>query len=171
VPVPFARTTRSLARDTPAAAVFAWAFAALLLAAWSYWFVSGQVTLYQASQHARLEVRQAAHPVTALLPGRVTANRLRIGQEVLAGEVLVELDAARERLALDEERARLAALDRQLAAITQEIAARTTAGGDDRLTSQAAVRGARLRGDAAAAEAAFAADNERRLRDDRKSVV
>jgi ABC-type multidrug transport system fused ATPase/permease subunit len=42
---------------------------------------------------ARLEVASAAHPVTAVVGGRVVETKLQIGQEVRAGEILIVLDA------------------------------------------------------------------------------
>jgi multidrug resistance efflux pump len=84
--------------------------AAVLLSAWTAWFFLAQVTVYEVSAVARLEVSEAAHPVEAQVAGRVRATHLVLGQEVQGGDVLVELDADTQRLQREEERTRLAAL-------------------------------------------------------------
>ena len=93
----FVRTTRSLAHDGSGRALLAWGLAAVLLAAWGAWFVFGRVTLYEVSRQARLEVQQSAHAVAALVPSRIAANTLVLGQQVQAGDVLVELETGPER--------------------------------------------------------------------------
>jgi multidrug resistance efflux pump len=56
-----------------------------LLGAWATWFFLAQVTLYEVSATARLEVSEAAHLVEAQVAGRVQATYLLLGQEVQAG--------------------------------------------------------------------------------------
>lgn len=163
---PFSRTTRALQQQRPAAAWGAWAVAAAGLLAWGLWFGFGRVTVYETSQRARLEAGQAAHAVTAPLAGRLAAHPPPIGTAVRAGDVIAELDAEGARLKLREEEARRGALAGQLAALQREIAAREQALAQDRAAADAATAGARLRTEEAGAAAAFASDNERRLRQD-----
>src|SRR5262245_15665235 len=99
----FSRTTRSLANDTAGYAFVVWGVVLAMLAAWTVWLLFGKVTVYEVSVSARLEVEHAAHPVAALLPGRIVSTSVELGQRVAAGEVLVELDARSERLRLEEE--------------------------------------------------------------------
>jgi membrane fusion protein (multidrug efflux system) len=99
------------------------AFAVVLLALWLAWFLLAQVRVYEVSESARLEVNQQIHPVTAAIAGRVVAERLTLGASVAEGDVLVELDSDAERLALVEERARIAALAPPLAALRDEVTA------------------------------------------------
>jgi membrane fusion protein (multidrug efflux system) len=75
------------------------------------------------TQSARLEVDQAAHPIATPVAGRIAVTRLVVGQEVQAGEVLIELDAEAQRLQQEEARVRLTALAAQLAARRQEVTA------------------------------------------------
>ena len=119
----FSRTTRSLAHDGGRRTLVAWLAAGLLLAAWFAWFVFGRVTLYEVSRHARLEVQQSAHPVAALVPSKVAVNTLVLGQEVHAGDRLIELDAAPEKARLAEESTRLQAIVPRVASLRKEIAA------------------------------------------------
>jgi membrane fusion protein (multidrug efflux system) len=162
----FARTTRSLARDTPALALLAWVLSALLLAAWSGWFFLSRVTVYEVSQRARLEVRQSAHPVAATVASKVLANRMLLGREVRAGEVLVELDASAEQGRVDEEQSRLAAYAPRLVSLQREIQAVQRTLGDDQQSFAAAVTAARARAQEAGVAADFARDAERRTRED-----
>lgn len=166
---PFARTTRALASQRATPALLTWGLATAGLLVWGAWFTFGRVTVYEISTRARLEVSQAAHPVTAQVAGRVANNPLAIGTAVRAGEVLVELDAGDATLRWREEEARRAALAAQSAALRQEIASREQALQQDRLAADAAASGARLRTQEAAAAASFADDNERRLQEDSES--
>ena len=68
MPAQFARTTRSLAKDSAAGAILVWGIAALALAAWCGWMFFGRVAVYEVSTKARLEVQEAAHPVSGGSP-------------------------------------------------------------------------------------------------------
>lgn len=164
--IPFSRTTRSLARDTPAVAMLLWGCAVLLLAVWLAWFVGGRVTVYEVSRTARLEVQQAAFPVVTSVAGRVLSNHMVLGQEVHAGDVLATLDLRREALRVGEENTRLAAIEPQLDSLQREIAAQERAQAQDNAAAEAALRAARARLREAVAAVDFAKDNERRLRDE-----
>ncbi len=166
MPAPYARTTRALAQDTAVKAVLAWALVGSLLAAWTAWFFLGRVTVFEVSPRGRLEVQQAAHPVSAQVPGRVIATRLVLGQAVAAGEVLAELDASADTLRLAEESARLKALGEQQAALRLEIAARLQALSPDQRAALAALQSAQARVQEAAVALAHATDQAGRLRDE-----
>ncbi|MDQ2899911.1 MAG: HlyD family efflux transporter periplasmic adaptor subunit [Acidobacteriota bacterium] len=97
--------------------------AAALLGGWILWAAEARVTRYEVSETARLEVDSAAYPVQARVAGRVVSARLSLGRQIHAGDVLVELESETERLNLQEERARLAALAPQLNALNAEIGA------------------------------------------------
>jgi multidrug resistance efflux pump len=127
--------------------------AAVLLGAWTAWFFFAQVTVYEVSAAARLEVSEAAHPVEAPVAGRIRATHVVLGQEVQGGDVLVELDAEAQRLQLEEERTRLAALIPQPSELRAEIAAEETAQREDQRAGQAALDQARARHREAAAVA------------------
>lgn len=168
MPVQFGRTTRSLASDTSRYAYAAWGLALVLLAAWLVWFFFGRVTVYEVSKRARLEVQQSAHPVAALIPSRIAANSLVLGQEVRAGDVLVTLDATTEKLRLSEEEARIKAIPPRIESLRRQIAVMETAKAEDLQSAMAAAQAARSRTREAAAAADFARDNERRLKEESK---
>ena len=97
--------------------------ATVLLGAWMAWLFGARVMLIEVTDVARLEVDRAIHPVEALVSGRVIATQLAVGQEVKAGDILVELDSDSQRLELQEEQARLSVLAPQQMALRAEIAA------------------------------------------------
>jgi multidrug resistance efflux pump len=121
--VTFSRTLRAIETDSVRPRVIGLVSAALLLFGWSAWFAYGRVTVYEVTERALLEVTRAAHPVATRVDGRVVRTSLELGKEVKAGEVLVELDAETERLALDEATARLTGLRAQIEALPPQIQA------------------------------------------------
>lgn len=135
----------------------------VLLAGWMAWFIWGKVTVYEISRQARLEVQQAPHALASLIAGRVLTAALVLGQEVRAGDVLVELDASSEKLRLAEEETRLAGIPPKIKSLETEIALMEQARSDDVRSAAAAAEGARFRTREAAAAVDFAKENERRL--------
>ena len=94
MPSLFSHSLRTLRADRFSGSITGILIAAVLLGAWGLWAVFARVTLYEVSDAARLEADQQVHPIQASAAGRVMATRLRLDQEVQAGEVLVELDAS-----------------------------------------------------------------------------
>ncbi len=161
---PFARTTRSLAADSPRLAFAAWFVAFVVLAAWGIWFFGSRVTVLEVSRKARLEVNTAPHAVASQLAGRLAGSALAIGRAVKTGDVLAELDASGPQLRLKEEQARLQALPPRLASLEQEMADVQGVLAAEQRAAQAALQAAGARVQQAGAEAGFAEDNARRLR-------
>jgi len=160
----FSRTTRSLAADSPRLALAALAAAVLGLGLWLAWFLFGSVTLYEVSRQARLESGSAARDVSAVQAGRLVSTRLEIGRRVRAGDVLAEFDAGPETLRAREEATRLAAFPGKIAALRQQIDATRAAMDDDQRAAVASLQSAKARQREASAGAAFARDNERRMK-------
>jgi membrane fusion protein (multidrug efflux system) len=94
-----------------------------IMGAWMAWGLLARVAVYAVTETARLEVDRVIHPVAAPVAGQVVATRLVVGQEVQAGDVLVDLDATPQRLQIEEQRTRLQALSPQLDALRTTIAA------------------------------------------------
>jgi multidrug resistance efflux pump len=134
-----------------------------LLGAWATWFFLAQVTLYEVSTTARLEVSEAAHPVEAQVAGRVQATYLLLGQEVQAGDVLVELEVDAQRLRLEEERTRLAALAPEPAVLRDEIRAEEAAQREEQQAGQVARDQAHARHREAEAAAQLGAQEAERM--------
>ena len=159
----FSRFMRSLDADGFRPSIFGILLVSALIGAWAAWFFLARVALYEVTDTARLEVDRAIYPIEALAAGRVVATHLAAGKEVQAGDVLVELDADAQRLQLQEESARLAALAPQLVAIRDEIAAEKEALGRSRDASRVGVDEARAQFREAEAAARFAELEAERL--------
>jgi multidrug resistance efflux pump/uncharacterized membrane protein (UPF0127 family) len=160
---PFSRTMHSLAADRFHRSLWGILLVAALLGAWATWFFLARVTLYEVSTTARLEVSEAAHPVEAQVAGRVQATYLLLGREVQAGDVLVELEADAQRLQLEEERARLAALIPQISELRAEITAEEAAQREDQQAGQVARDQAHARHREAEAAAQLGAQEAERM--------
>ncbi len=95
--------------------------ASALIGAWLTWSIRARISRYEVSDSARLEVNSAAYPLQTRIAGRVVSARLELGQQIRAGDILVELESESERLGLQEERTRLGALAPQLQALNAQI--------------------------------------------------
>jgi membrane fusion protein (multidrug efflux system) len=122
MPPPFEQTLRALDTDRVRGMRIAVAFTLVLAAGWIAWMCIGDVPVYRTSLRARLEVLPAPTHVASLVGGIVVASGLQVGDRVARGDVLLELDAQAERIALDRARAQLAALEPELAALDRELA-------------------------------------------------
>lgn len=163
MPTPFTRCTRSLAADgfnRPALSIL---FVAILLGGWLAWLALAEVALYETTPVARLEVDRAVHPIEALVGGRVTATHLKVGREVKAGDVLIELETESQRLQLAEEQARVAALRGQLAPLDGQASAQQQVQTETRQAAPVAIDESRARLEEAEAGARAAADEARRF--------
>jgi len=145
MPATFSRTLDALKADDPRSRLGWLLGGAAVLLAWLGWFCFAEVPVYESTPSAHLEVTSAAHPVDAPTGGRVTRVLMVLGQEVAAGDVLVELDAEPERLRLAETRAHIAALEAQRAASAQELQAEEAADAQGQQGAQAALDEARAR--------------------------
>jgi multidrug resistance efflux pump len=121
MPSSFHHINHSLKVDSGLRSVTAIGCALLLLAGWLVWAITARVTQYEVSDSARLEVAGAAYPLQANAAGRLTASQLVLGREVHSGDVLVELENNDEQLSLSQERAHLASLEPELAALRSQV--------------------------------------------------
>ena len=133
--------------------------AAVLLAAWLAWAFQSRVTRFEVSDSARLEVDSAAYPIQSSASGRLVVYKLSLGREVHAGDVLADLDSTAERLALDEERVRLAAFRPQLAALESQMASEDQGRSEERRVLAISTDGARAQA-REAEERAIAAEQQ-----------
>lgn len=161
--IAFSRSMRSLSVSGRSGSIWWLVFAVVMLGLWSVWAFTARVSLYEISSDARLEAEHAAHHVEAPVAGRVIANHLSVGQQVRAGQVLVELDASTERLQLQEEQTQPAALGAQTVALRNEIASEEQALLQARQTAGKATEEARAQLREATAAAQFARTEAERL--------
>jgi len=145
VATPFLHTLRSLKGDGFGASLVCLFLAGLLLAGWSAWFLMAPVSRYEVTEQARLEADMAAHLIQAPVSGQILKSHLLLDASVEAGQVLVELDAAREQLQLREEQARVNSLAPQMAELRNEAAAAEQAREREQDAGGAAVEESRAR--------------------------
>jgi membrane fusion protein (multidrug efflux system) len=103
------------------------------------------VTLYEVTTLARLEVDRAVYPIAAPVAGQIVGTHLSLGHEVQAGEMLVELESNEQRLQLEEERVRLAALQAQRDVLAKELRAEEEGKLQERQAARVALEEARAR--------------------------
>ncbi len=121
MPASFYRSSQSLHADGSVRSIIFLLASSVLIGAWVAWSVQSEVTRYEVSETARLEVDRAAYPLQTRVSGRVVGSKLNLGDVVRAGDILVELETEAERLSLQEERTRLSALRPQREALSAEM--------------------------------------------------
>ena len=139
----FLRSQQSVGSDSSRRPVTILLVATSLLGSWFAWAVLARVSVYKVSDAARLEVIQAEHLIATPVAGMVIATNLQIGRDVKVGDILVRLDAKCQRLQLEEQRARQAALVAQLEVMRREVAMQEQAILHDNQAAKAALDEAR----------------------------
>jgi len=121
------------AQDASSRPLFAALLGSVLLLAWTLWFFLAQVSLYETSRQARLEVESAPHDVDAPVSGRLLQSNLVLGREVSVGDVLIELDSEVLHLERQAEVSKVLAVAPQIAALEREMTSDESAlRGEDR---------------------------------------
>lgn len=109
-----------LAQETPASIRF-WSIVFVsLLALWTAWLVGARVPVYAASERARLEAVDM-HWVEASVSGEIRAVHARMGTDVVAGDVLLEVDAQSEILRGTQASAHHAAQRARVDSLQQQV--------------------------------------------------
>jgi membrane fusion protein (multidrug efflux system) len=119
---PFSRTLRALDADRGLGGLLMATGAGLLLC-WGLWLGLARVTVYADSEAARVESIGGARPLQAEVTGRVVAVFAQVGDPVLEGDPLIELDATALELELQAIDARQAALAVQVDALASAVVA------------------------------------------------
>lgn len=162
----FSRINRSLRADNGLKSTTFLITSMALLAAWLFWAFKAQITRYEVSDSARLEVASSAHPVQSNVAGRLISLRMALGKKVQAGDVLAELENHAQRLSLEEEQVHRASLEPQLTALQAQMVAEEKGGADDRQVLDLSTAGAREQyreADASASLAEKEADRANKL--------
>jgi membrane fusion protein (multidrug efflux system) len=159
----FSRSLRTIDGDGPRRSVILLGFILPLFALWTLWFTTGRIAIYASSSSARLEVGQESHPVEAAVAGRIVSVRAAVGQPVSPGDVLIELDAASERLARSEEEAVLTPTASQVSLLKDELAAEEAALQGEQRAALESVAQAEAESRRARASAELAAEESRRF--------
>jgi multidrug resistance efflux pump len=119
--VAFPRTHRLLAVDGFGGWILRTATWVFFLAAWGAWLRFSRVAVFEVSESARLEASASVHPVDSPVSGRVSAVRVRLGDDVRVDDVLWELDSEHSRDELREAEARLRGQRDQAEALRHEL--------------------------------------------------
>lgn len=130
--------------------------AGVVLAAWCWWATHTEVTLYEVSTSARIELDESTYPIQSPLLGRIVKANLHVGQVVRRGEILVEIDAAPEQLELRQEQVRAQGIEPERQRVGSELAAEERARVQERLTAGLTAGEAASRIREAAANARYA---------------
>lgn len=117
----FARTYSLLLADRSHHQIWTLASAVILLGAWICWASWAQITLYEVSPKARVELDSATYPVESPLLGRVVQTNLHVGQAVHRGDVLVEIDPIPDLLQLRQQQAAAGGLEAELVHLRMQI--------------------------------------------------
>ena len=141
----FFRSVRSLHADGFRWSIVVICLAASLLVAWGAWFILGSVSIYAKTDMARFAVSRSAHPIEALIYGRVVWTTLTLEQKVEKGEIVAEIDAKPLKRQLKEERMRMVALASQVDALQKELAAEKRALGQANSVALAEIDEAKAR--------------------------
>jgi multidrug resistance efflux pump len=158
----FGRVSHSLRADTGMTAAIILCGAILLSAGWLGWACCARIVRVETSDTARLEIDSAPYPVQASTSGRLVSNYMNLGRRVQAGDVLFELDTRSEKLTLQEENVRLAALQPQLAAVMQQTEEESQGRADERRVLSFSTEAARAQFKEAEAQALSAAEVAKR---------
>lgn len=161
----FSRTMRSLEADRARGSIWPLLIVIVLLVGWGAWFLGAKIAVYEVSSNARLEVDCSAHPIQTPIAGRVAGHDLKLGRPVEAGDALVQIDAASQRLSLQEEQSRRDAYAAQLARIEQEIDREESALAASRQAAQAALAELKARHQQAKAAAEFSQKKSQHVRE------
>jgi membrane fusion protein (multidrug efflux system) len=140
------------------------ATAVTLLAAWVVWAFKAQVTQYEVSDSARLEVTGAAYPVEANVAGRLVTSRLVLGKKVQAGDILLELESTDQQLSLRQEKNHLASLDAEMMALRSQMHSEESGSVDEQSLLAVSKDGARAQYQQARAQELLAAEEAERAK-------
>ncbi len=166
--MPFSRTLRALEAESAHGPLWALLLVSIFLAAWAAWLLIVEVSVYETSKVARLETGRSGHVVQAPVSGQVAASHLGLDRVVGIGEILVELNSSSERLALNVERARHDAREKESTTLLSEISAQEKALQGERQTASAALNEAKSQAEAAVPASRFAEDELARVQSLRK---
>jgi len=119
----FVRTFQNLRADHRKSTLWIPTASGVTLAAWIFWAFLAQISLYEVSTDARVELDGATYPIDSPFPGRIIATSLHTGQRVHRGDLLIEIDAMAEQLQLREAQVQVQGIEPQIARLNAQIEA------------------------------------------------
>jgi multidrug resistance efflux pump len=160
----FSSSVRFLEADNSRRSYLGLVLATALLALWIAWFFFAQVSVYEVSDKAELEVDQAVHPIESSVNGRIVASNLLLGRQVKAGDVLVELEAKSQQFQLGEQQTEIAGSGAQISSLEAQISSEQQAHQNEQAAAQQALEESRAHLREAESAAQFAQSEAERLR-------
>jgi membrane fusion protein (multidrug efflux system) len=160
----FTRSFQRLRSDHGKGTVWISAASGAALAAWIGWALFAQVSLYEVSTDARVELDGATYPIDSPFAGRIVATNLRAGQHVRRGELLIEIDAMAQQLQLHEVQVQAQGLEPQIAQLNSQIAAERSTRSEEERALRLKAQEAESRVHEAQIPADYAAKNLARIR-------
>ncbi len=131
----FSRTFSRLLADTGHMQTWISCGTLVVLIGWCWWAARAHITLYEVSPLARVELNSSTSPVESPLLGRVVQAKLRVGDAVQKGEVLVEIDPVPQELQLKEEQANAEGLSSEIDRLHTQISMEQEARAEERRTA------------------------------------
>jgi multidrug resistance efflux pump len=119
----FARSFQRLRADHSKSTLWISVVSGVALATWIVWAFFAQVSLYEVSTDARVELDGATYPIESPFAGRIVAASLHTGQHVRRGDLLIEIDAMAQQLQLHEVQIQAQGLEPQITQLNAQIEA------------------------------------------------
>jgi multidrug resistance efflux pump len=119
----FARSFQRLRADHSKSTLWISVVSGVALATWIVWAFFAQVSLYEVSTDARVELDGATYPIESPFAGRIVATSLHTGQHVRRGDLLIEIDAMAQQLQLHEVQIQAQGLEPQITQLNAQIEA------------------------------------------------
>lgn len=160
----FARSFQRLRADHGNSSWWISIASGLALSAWIVWALFAQVSLYEVSTDARIELEGATYPIDSPFAGRVVATSLRAGSAVQRGDLLIEIDAEAEQLQLHEVEVQAQGLAPQITQLQAQIEAERSARSEEDRAARLRSQEAESRVHEAQGPADYAAKNLVRIR-------
>lgn len=137
---PFERTLRSLNGYESGTRVLLVVFMMLGVGGLITWAAVAEVPIVKVSRQGRIEPHNAVHRLEPPSAGRVVFSHLNLDMDVKEGDLLIEFDTRTERLELEQSRATMVALERELAVIRDQIANKKSESSASDQVDQIAIR-------------------------------
>ncbi len=136
---PFERTLRSLNYESGTRVLFV-ALSVLCVGGLVAWSVFANVPLVKVSAQARIEPHNAVYRIEPPSAGRVVRSMLNLDEDIREGELLIEFDTRAERLELEQSRATVVAIEKELVVIREQCANKEREGVATGQVDQVAIR-------------------------------
>jgi len=136
---PFERTLRSLNYESGTRVLFG-LLMVLCVGGLVTWAVLAEVPLVKVSSQARIEPHNAVYRIEPPSAGRVVRSLLNLDEDIKEGDLLIEFDTRAERLELDQSKATVVALEKELAVIRDQIANKNHEASATGVVDQVAIR-------------------------------